>query len=136
LPAAHRIVGGWPDEVLQELLAGGAPIVVLSHDPKIDVPALACALRSPSRYVGLLGSRASQAHRRKQLSGLGFDGHDLARIHGPAGLDIGGESVAETALSIIAEVVASANDRGGGLLSEAETPIHAAKGESVPVRNY
>jgi xanthine dehydrogenase accessory factor len=99
--------------------------VILSHDPKFDLPALRCALESDAPYVGLLGSRRSQAARREALRDMGFDETALARIHGPVGLDLGGRTTAETALSILAQIVAVANRRGGGALDSASGSIHA-----------
>lgn len=134
LANAGEIAVAWPQDALPTVLSDGAPVVILSHDPKIDLPALHCALRSPSRYVALLGSRKSQALRRMQLAADGFGPQDIARIHGPAGLDLGGESVAETALSIVAQIVAESHGRAGNALRLSETPIHAAKaGEALVV---
>jgi xanthine dehydrogenase accessory factor len=121
IPDAAEIVRAWPDEVLPAMLSERTPIVVLSHDPKFDIPALRCALNSPAPYIGLLGSRRSQAARRETLRQQGFDDAALRRIHGPVGLDLGGVTVAETALSILAEIVA---ERYGG----AGAPLRAARG--------
>ena len=82
-------------------------MVTLTHDPKLDDPALAAALRSEAFYVGALGSRKTQAARRERLGELGFSGADLDRVHGPAGLAIGAISPGEIAASILAEVVAA-----------------------------
>ncbi len=92
-------------------------VVILSHDPKFDVPALQIALRSQASYVGLIGSRATQAKRGAALREAGFSEADLARIHGPVGLDLGGREPVEIALAILAEVVAVRHGRGGGKLS-------------------
>jgi xanthine dehydrogenase accessory factor len=81
-------------------------IVTLTHDPKLDDPALDVALRSPAFYVGALGSRKTHAARLARLSALGHGEAALARIHGPVGLDIGALSPAEIALSIMAQVTA------------------------------
>ncbi|QLC23891.1 XdhC family protein [Parasphingopyxis algicola] len=98
----------WPDEAV----AARAPtnrtaIVVLSHDPKIDDPALTAALNSPAAYIAALGSRKSHAARLERLRLQGFTDDDLARIDGPAGLDIGSAGPAEIALSIAAAMVAA-----------------------------
>jgi xanthine dehydrogenase accessory factor len=111
IPDASEIVRAWPDGVLPQMLSERTPIVVLSHDPKFDLPALRCALASNAPYIGLLGSRRSQTARRATLRADGFDEPALGRIRGPAGLDLGAVTVAETALSILAEIVA--NRRGG-----------------------
>ena len=124
VPHADRIVTEWPDEYLPCVLSERTPIVMLSHDPKFDLPALRCALKSDAPYIGLLGSRRLQAARRDSLRASGFDEVALARIHGPAGLDIGGSTVAETALSILAEIVASRHGREGTPLRTARGAIH------------
>jgi xanthine dehydrogenase accessory factor len=85
-------------------------VVVLTHDPKFDVPALEVALKSPVGYIGLLGSPTTQAERHAALRDKGFSSQDLARIHGPVGLDLGGRKPAEIALAILAEIVAERND--------------------------
>jgi len=96
----------WPDEALERLRPDRASAVVtLTHDPKIDDPALAMALRSECFYVGALGSRRTHAGRCARLKGEGFTDHDLARIHAPVGLPIGGISPAEVAVSIVAEMI-------------------------------
>jgi xanthine dehydrogenase accessory factor len=124
VPHAHRLVRDWPDDVLPRMLSARTPIVMLSHDPKFDLPALRCALNSAAPYIGLLGSRRLQQARRASLRESGFDDGALARIHGPAGLDIGGSTVAETALSILAEIVASRHGREGAPLRSARGSIH------------
>lgn len=103
----------WPDEAIAARLPGEATAVVtLSHDIKIDDPALAAALRAPTGYIAALGSRKSHAARLERLSSLGFSAADLARIDGPAGLDIGAVGAAEIALSIAAGMIAGFNARG------------------------
>jgi len=86
-------------------------VAVLSHDPKFDEPAIAEAFRRGARYVGAVGSRKTQAERRSRLREAGVGDEDLARLRGPIGLDLGGRASAETALAIMAEIVA---DRYGG----------------------
>jgi xanthine dehydrogenase accessory factor len=124
VPDADEIVIEWPQDYLPSVLSENASIIMLSHDPKVDLPALRCALRSDAAFVGLLGSRRSQASRRESLRAVGFDERDLARIHGPVGLDIGGTTAAETALSILAEVVATRHRRRGEPLGAGEGAIH------------
>ncbi len=98
---------GWPDEALEAFgLDARSAVVTLSHDPKLDDPALQAALRSPAYYIGALGSRRTQAKRRARLEEAGFGAAAIARIHGPVGLDIGASSPAEIALSIAAELTA------------------------------
>ncbi len=124
LPGVDEIIVAWPDDVLPALLDALTPLVVLSHDPKIDVPALRCGLRSNAPYVGLLGSRRAQRSRRDALQEEGFDDESIARIHGPVGLDLGGVTIAETALSIVSEIVATDRGGGGGALAASQHPIH------------
>ncbi len=124
LPDAHAIVRQWPDDFLSGALTDRTPIVILSHDPKFDLPALRCALRSEAPYIGLLGSRRSQGARRDALRAEGFDDLALSRLHGPAGLDIGGATAAETAISILAESVASRHERMGTPLRTTSDAIH------------
>jgi xanthine dehydrogenase accessory factor len=99
------LVAEWPDEALERLQPDrGSAIVALTHDPKLDDPALATALRSECFYIGALGSRRNHATRCMRLKELGFTDGDLARIHGPIGLAIGAVSPAEVAISIAAEM--------------------------------
>lgn len=116
-PAAETRFG-WPQEVFTpEDFGPGCAVVVLFHDPKFDIPALTLALKSQAFYVGLLGSRVTQEARRTELLAAGFKESDLARIHGPVGLDIGGKEPAAIALSILAEIVAVRHRRAGGMMS-------------------
>lgn len=103
-----RVIADWPEDVLPTLsLDHRAAVVALSHDPKIDDPALEAALKSPAFYVGALGSGKTHASRLKRLGERGFDAAALARIHGPVGLKIGARSPGEIAVSIIAQMTAS-----------------------------
>jgi xanthine dehydrogenase accessory factor len=102
----------WPDEAIAARQPGEATAVVtLSHDIKIDGPALAAALRAPTGYVAALGSRKSHAARLERLTAMGFSAEELARIDGPAGLNIGAVGAAEIALSIAAGMIAGFNAR-------------------------
>jgi xanthine dehydrogenase accessory factor len=95
----------WPDEVLARLkLDERSAVLALTHDPKIDDPALDAALRSPCFYVGALGSKKTQGSRRDRLKARGFGDDALARIYGPIGLDIGARGAPEIAIAIMAEV--------------------------------
>ncbi len=106
-PTADRLVLGWPGAAFEEIgLDPATYVVVLSHDPKLDDPALEIALRSPARYVGAIGSRKTQSARRERLAAAGVTAAQLARLHGPVGLDLGGRAPAETALAILAEITA------------------------------
>ena len=111
LPGA-RLLRQWPDEALNSLEPDRrTAIVTLSHDPKIDDPALALAVASPAFYIGALGSRRTHARRVERLREAGVDETALARIRGPVGLDIGAGTPQEIALAIMAELVAAR--RGG-----------------------
>jgi xanthine dehydrogenase accessory factor len=100
-----ELVTEWPDEALDRLKPDrGSAVIALTHDPKLDDPALAAALRSECFYIGALGSRRNHAGRCARLKELGFGDADLARIHGPIGLSIGGVSPAEVAVSIVAQM--------------------------------
>lgn len=97
----------WPDEALAaKPLTARSAIVALTHDPKLDDPALIAALRSPAFYIGALGSKQTHARRLERLKEQGFSDADLARIHGPIGLKIGARSPAEIAVSVLAEMTA------------------------------
>jgi xanthine dehydrogenase accessory factor len=101
----------WPDEGLRRVgLSSSSAVAVLSHDPKLDDPALMVALRSPAFYIGALGSRKTQALRRSRLKAAGLTDDELARLHGPIGIDIGRTDPEGIALAILAEIVAI---RGG-----------------------
>ena len=104
--------GDWPDEALDRLRPDmRTAVVALTHDPKLDDPALVRALASPAFYVGALGSRKTHAKRLERLKAGGLDDPALARIRGPVGLDIGAVTPAEIAVSILAEITAAL--RGG-----------------------
>lgn len=125
LPSAGSLLDGWPEDALARAGTDDqTAVVVLAHDEKIDIPALSWALRSDAFYVGALGSRRTQALRRERLVGEGLSEPELAKLHGPAGLDLGGETIDETALSILAEIVAVRRGRSGGRLREADAAIH------------
>jgi len=111
-PDVDRLVVGWPDEVADEIgLGPNDAVAVLTHDVKFDEPAIVEALRRGCRYVGAVGSRKTQRDRRQRLLDTGVTPDELARLRGPVGLDLGGRQPAETALAILAEVVA---ERYGG----------------------
>jgi xanthine dehydrogenase accessory factor len=117
-PSADRVVVGWLDEVATELAIGPEDAVaILSHDPKLDDAAIAEALREGARYVGAIGSRKTQADRRVRLGADGMTDAQLARLHGPVGLDLGGREPAEIALAILAEIVATRYGGSGQPLS-------------------
>jgi xanthine dehydrogenase accessory factor len=104
----------WPDEALAKAPLGPrSALVALTHDPKIDDPALTSALRSPCFYIGALGSKKTHAGRLKRLKEHGFADEDLAKIHGPIGLAISARSPAEIAISILAEITQCLRADGG-----------------------
>jgi xanthine dehydrogenase accessory factor len=103
-----QAIVAWPDEAMSDVRPDArTAVVTLTHDPKLDDPALAGALRSPAFYIGALGSRKTHAKRLQRLAGDGFTEADLARIHGPVGLDINAITPAEIAVSIMAQVIAT-----------------------------
>jgi len=111
-PTADELIVAWPQDGLQaDRLGPQHHVVILSHDPKFDLPALEIALRSRAAYIGLIGSRSTQAKRRAALREAGFTEAEMARIHGPVGLDLGGREPAEIALAILAEIVAVQHGR-------------------------
>ncbi|HEY5657980.1 MAG TPA: XdhC family protein [Myxococcota bacterium] len=96
----------WPDAALRALAPDArTAIAALTHDPKLDEPALDAALRSEAFYIGALGSQRTHAARCQRLRERGFNAADLARVHGPIGLDIGAQSPAEIAVSILSEMI-------------------------------
>ena len=128
LPSADELLVAWPDEVLARVAPDhDTAVIVLTHDDKFDVPALSGALASDAFYVGALGSRRNQVKRRERLLEAGVAEHDIERISGPSGLDVGAETPAETALSILAEILAVRAGREGGRLMDAKGRIHAER---------
>ncbi len=100
-----EVIKEWPDRALQRLMPDRqSAIIALTHDPKLDEPALRTALRTDAFYIGALGSKKTQADRRERLRAAGFDDQALARIHGPIGLNVSAKTPAEIAISIMGEV--------------------------------
>ena len=126
VPSADELIVAWPEEALARVRPGSdTAVVVLTHDDKFDLPALKGALETEALYVGALGSRRNQARRRDLLLEDGVPEEQLERIAGPCGLDIGAATPAETALSMMAEILAVRAGRSGGPLKEAAGRIHA-----------
>jgi xanthine dehydrogenase accessory factor len=126
IPSADELLVAWPEEAIEQVKPDlGTAIVVLTHDDKFDLPMLTAALASDAFYVGALGSRRNQERRLALLRDAGLSAADLERISGPCGLDVGAESPAETALSMLAEILASRAGRSGGPLKDARHRIHA-----------
>jgi xanthine dehydrogenase accessory factor len=125
IPSADELVVAWPDEALAQVAPDHqTAIVVLTHDDKFDEPALAGALATEAFYVGALGSRRNQERRRERLLAAGVAEDALDRIMGPCGLDLGADTQEETALSILAEILAVRARRAGGFLRDAKQRIH------------
>jgi xanthine dehydrogenase accessory factor len=108
---ADELIHAWPDEVLPGRLNSNSMVVLLTHDAKLDDPALLVALPSKARYVGALGSPKTHAKRLERLHAAGVPAEQLARLHAPIGLPIGGRTPEEIAVSIIAEIVAVRNGK-------------------------
>jgi xanthine dehydrogenase accessory factor len=127
IPSADELLPLWPEEALAQVRPDAdTAVVVLTHDDKFDLPLLAGVLRSDAFYVGALGSRRNQERRRGLLLEQGLSEEELDRIAGPCGLDVGAETPAETALSMLGEILAVRAGRGGGRLKESRERIHAA----------
>jgi xanthine dehydrogenase accessory factor len=126
IPSADELVVAWPEEALQQFQPDDrTAVVVLTHEDRWDVPALSGALTSDAFYIGALGSRRTQERRREQLLESGVSEEQLERLCGPAGLDLGAGTPAETALSILAEILAVRAGREGGRLRVSGRRIHA-----------
>jgi xanthine dehydrogenase accessory factor len=129
IPSADELLVLWPEEALAAVGPDASTaIVVLTHDDKFDLPLMHGALATDAFYLGWLGSRRNQQRRRGLLIEEGVAEDDLERISGPSGLDLGADSPSETAVSIVAEILAVRSQRSGGRLREAATRIH---GEAV-----
>jgi xanthine dehydrogenase accessory factor len=125
IPSADELIVAWPDDAIAQVAPDHqTAIVVLTHDDKFDEPALAGALETEAFYIGALGSRRNQERRRERLLEAGVSEVALDRIMGPSGLDIGADSQEETAISILAEILAVRAHREGGFLKDAKQRIH------------
>jgi xanthine dehydrogenase accessory factor len=125
IPSADELLVVWPDEALAHVSPDAATaVVVLTHDDKFDLPLVQGALATDAFYVGWLGSRRNQERRRGLLVEAGVAEDELDRISGPSGLDVGADSPAETAVSILAEILAVRAGRSGGRLRDAKARIH------------
>ena len=126
MPSADELLVLWPDEALAHVQPDHATaVVVLTHDDKFDIPAIIGTLATDAFYLGAIGSRRNQERRREVLLEEGVSEEALERLHGPAGLDLGAHTPAETALSILAEILAVRAGRSGGALRESTQRIHA-----------
>ena len=125
IASAGELLVQWPDAVLEQVTPDDkTAVVVLTHEERFDDPALVGALRSDAFYVGVIGSRRTQERRRERLVEEGLSEGELERLSGPTGLDVGAETPAETAVSILAEILAVRAGRSGGRLKEAAGRIH------------
>lgn len=117
-PDTDQLLVGWPDEAFEQLaITPATAIAILSHDPKFDEPALLGALKTGARYIGAVGSRKTNQERRERLKAAGMSDEQIARIHGPIGLNIGGSTPEEMAISVLAEIIAVTHGRDGRSLS-------------------
>ena len=106
-PAADELIVAWPDEAMSQIEVDNSTyVVILTHDPKFDLPALRAVLRKDAGYVGAIGSRKTNQNRFDALRREGFTEAEVAKVHGPIGLDLGSRGAEETALGILAEVTA------------------------------
>ena len=127
--SAAQVTIGWPQDVMSDLDLGPRDaVLVFTHDSKFDEPALLAALRTKAGYIGALGSRQTAADREARLRRAGATDADIARIHAPCGLDIGSRTPEETAVSVLAEIIASRAERAGAPLRESSGPIHGDAG--------
>jgi xanthine dehydrogenase accessory factor len=128
-PHVDELVVAWPDEGLAGIrIDSRTYIAILTHDPKFDEPALIAALGRPARYVGAIGSRKTSADRVERLRRQGMSDEQLARVHAPIGLNIGGKTPEEVALSIAAEIVAVRRGPRPGLAAPTEVAPARASG--------
>ena len=134
-PTADDVVAATPREWLASLdpegLDARTAVCVLTHDERVDVPAIATALALPVGFVGAMGARSTVAHRLNLLRERGLDDVTLARLHSPLGLDLGGGTPEECALSVLAEIVASRHGGSGAPLREGSGPLHRRDEASV-----
>lgn len=125
IPDADEIVVQWPDEYLAKAhVDKRTALVVLTHDVKFDIPLLEVALKTDAGYIGAMGSRRTHANRLESLRAAGVSEEAIARISAPIGLDLGARTPEETAISIVAEIVALREGRDGGRLSTGARPVH------------
>ncbi|MFF7355666.1 MULTISPECIES: XdhC family protein [Streptomyces] len=129
-PDADEIVVDWPHRYLRRTGTDARTVLcVLTHDAKFDVPLLKEALRRPAAFIGAMGSRRTHEDRDRRLRAEGLTGPELARLRSPIGLDLGARTPEETALSIVAEIVAARRGGTGVPLTGSGTPIHRDAGE-------
>jgi xanthine dehydrogenase accessory factor len=126
-PMANSVVVDWPDRLLDEVGASLGPrdaIAVLTHDAKFDIPAITSALATDVGYIGVMGSRRTHDDRTKRLEDAGVTPEGFERLRSPIGLDLGGRTPEETAISIVAEIIAMRTGREVPALRDTDGPIH------------
>ena len=124
-PSADEVIVAWPSEYLRSTHTDSRTVIcVLTHDEKFDIPLLEEALRLPVAFVGAMASRSTHERRIRALEDAGVSAARIARLHSPIGLDIGGSTPQETAVSILAEVIASRTGAAGASLRSQTGPIH------------
>jgi xanthine dehydrogenase accessory factor len=127
-----EVVVSWPDEYLRDRDLGPRDaVLVFTHDPKFDEPALIAALGTGAGYIGAMGSRRTHADREERLRATGIADDDLRRINSPCGLDVGARTPAETAIAVLGEILALRAQRKGGRLAEADGPIHSRTADAT-----
>ena len=130
IACADEVIGTWPDVALEKLTERGrldatSAVLVCTHDSKFDEPALAAAVQTPAGFIGALGSRATNIERIARLRARGIPETALQRINAPVGLDLGGATPAETAVSVAAQIIALAHGRSAAPLRDTSGPLHA-----------
>ena len=129
--SAADTVAAWPQDVLADLTLGPRDaVLIFTHDPKLDVPAVQAALETGAGYVGALGSRRTTLDRNARLVEAGVEEAALERVHAPCGLDIGSSTVEETAVAILAEIIAKRTGREGIPLKRGSGPIRRDRAET------
>jgi len=134
-PMADEVVNEWPDRYLEKIgddLGPRDAVCVLTHDTKFDVPAIVGSLATRVGYLGAMGSRRTHDKRMERLREAGVTDDELRRIHAPIGLDIGGRTPEETAISICAEIIANRTGRIPKALRDTEGPIHDVQADPTP----
>ena len=125
---ADEVIVSWPGPLFERsghLLGPSDAVCILTHDPKFDVPAIQGALATKAAYIGVMGSRKTHAKRLERLAEVGITSPaDLARISSPIGLDIGGRTPEETAISIVGEIIARRTGRSAAPLGATDGAIH------------
>jgi xanthine dehydrogenase accessory factor len=129
-PEADELIVAWPDEAMAKIAVDNSTyVVVLTHDPKFDLPALRSVLKKDPGYIGAIGSRKTNQNRFDALRKEGFTEEELSRVHGPIGLDLGSRGAEETALGILAEITAVRFGGSGAAMKEVRANSSPRSGE-------